>query len=116
MKNDNAKVLSQVFVTMNTKILVSIEFNKKLCPLLKLYIYITINIHEIDRCMLDPIEDNRCRGLQRYFYNKNTMTCDPFPGSGTCPPRGKSINNFGTLSECERNCRSLVAESKNINL
>lgn len=62
--------------------------------------------------MSEPAEDNRCRGLQRYYYNKTSMACVPFPGMDTCPPRGNNKNNFANKMECETVCKSFVVESK----
>jgi hypothetical protein len=66
----------------------------------------------LERCMSEPVEDNRCRGLQRYFYDKTSMTCVPFSGLGTCPPRGNNKNNFADKMECENVCKNLLVESK----
>jgi hypothetical protein len=62
--------------------------------------------------MSDPVEDNRCRGLQRYYYNKLSMSCVPFSGNGQCPARGINKNNFASQAECETNCKNFLAESK----
>lgn len=72
-----------------------------------------------ERCMAEPIEDNRCRGLQRYYYNKTSMNCVPFENVGTCPPRGNNRNNFADKNECESICKNFLVESKrktNVNL
>jgi hypothetical protein len=63
--------------------------------------------------MAEPVEDNRCRGLQRYYYDKKSMTCVPFGGIGTCPARGNNKNNFASKTECETACKSHLVESKN---
>jgi hypothetical protein len=63
--------------------------------------------------MSEPVEDNRCRGLQRYYYDKKSMTCVPFGGIGTCPARGNNKNNFASKTECETACKSHLVESKN---
>ncbi|CAF1011801.1 unnamed protein product [Adineta ricciae] len=60
-----------------------------------------------DRCMSEPAEDNRCRGLQRYHYNKTSMSCVPFT---SCPARGNNKNNFADKMECETACKSFLAE------
>lgn len=62
--------------------------------------------------MSEPQEDNRCRGLQRFYYNKASKTCVPFSGTGTCPARGDNKNNFASQSECEASCRSFLGDSK----
>ncbi len=63
--------------------------------------------------MSEPIEDNRCRGLERFYYNKTSMTCVPFSGIGTCPPRGNNQNNFANKNECETVCKNHLVESEN---
>ncbi len=63
--------------------------------------------------MSEPIEDNRCRGLQRYYYDKTSMTCVPFSGIGTCPARGNNKNDFASKIECETVCKNHLVESKN---
>jgi len=62
--------------------------------------------------MSEPVEDNRCRGLERYYYNKTSMSCVPFSGMSTCPARGNNKNNFANKMECEVACKSFIAESK----
>lgn len=62
--------------------------------------------------MSEPVEDNRCRGLQRYYYDKTSMTCEPFASINTCPPRGNNKNNFATKHECETICKDHLVESK----
>ena len=66
----------------------------------------------LERCMSEPAEDNRCRGLQRYFYDKTSMSCMPFASAGTCPPRGSNKNNFASLDECETTCKNHLVKSK----
>ncbi len=66
----------------------------------------------LERCISEPVEDNRCRGLQRYYYNKTSMTCVPFAGIGTCPARGSNKNNFADKNECETICKNQLVESK----
>lgn len=63
--------------------------------------------------MLEPTGDNRCRGLERYYYDKTSMACLPFAGTGTCPARGNNKNNFASKSECEATCKKHLVESKN---
>jgi hypothetical protein len=41
------------------------------------------------------------------------MTCVPFSGLGTCPPRGNNKNNFANKMECENICKNFLVESKN---
>lgn len=65
--------------------------------------------------MSEPAEDNRCRGLERYYYDKKSMTCVQFAGTGTCPARGNNKNNFASKAECETTCRKHLVESKNSN-
>ena len=62
--------------------------------------------------MSEPVEDNRCRGLERYYYNKTSMSCAPFAGMSTCPARGNNKNNFANKMECETICKSFLVESK----
>jgi hypothetical protein len=66
----------------------------------------------LERCMTEPVEDNRCRGLQRYYYNNSSMSCVPFSGDGACPARGNNKNNFADKMECEKICKSFIVESK----
>jgi len=67
-----------------------------------------------ERCMSEPAEDNRCRGLQRYFYDKTSMSCMPFASAGTCPPRGSNKNNFASLDECETTCKNHLVKNDGV--
>ncbi|CAF0809451.1 unnamed protein product [Adineta steineri] len=77
----------------------------------------TMNCNKVenkDRCMAEPVEDNRCRGLQRYYYNKTSMACVPFSGIGTCPARGNNKNNFANQMECETACKSFLVQTNDL--
>ncbi|CAF0985774.1 unnamed protein product [Didymodactylos carnosus] len=58
-------------------------------------------------CMSDPKEDGRCRNLQRYYFDKKSMSCLPFK-NGACANRGAHKNNFQDKAECEQMCNFLV--------
>ncbi|CAF2347511.1 unnamed protein product [Rotaria sp. Silwood2] len=45
-------------------------------------------------CMPEPVADNRYRGLERYYYNKTSMSCEPFSSNSACSARGNNKNNF----------------------
>ena len=60
--------------------------------------------------MSEPVADKRCRGLQRYYYNKTSMSCVPFPGNNVCPARGTNKNNFANKMECETVCNDLLVQ------
>lgn len=62
--------------------------------------------------MPEPVADHRCRGLQRYYFDKTSMTCVPFSGDSACPARGNNKNNFADKKECETICSSILAQSK----
>ncbi|CAF0865986.1 unnamed protein product [Rotaria sordida] len=67
-----------------------------------------------DRCISEPVADNRCRGLERYYYNKTSMLCEPFSGNSACPARGNNKNNFANKMECETICNNLVVKNNDL--
>ncbi|CAF4293399.1 unnamed protein product [Rotaria socialis] len=67
-----------------------------------------------ERCKSEPVADNRCRGLERYYYNKTSMACEPFAGNSACPARGNNKNNFANKMECETTCNSLVVQNNDL--